>query len=77
MPRNSLSKSQASYVNSDFSRYLNSLRYTDAHIGEVIGVSQQAANKKRRANKWSLNEASLLFKDSEATDREILNIIRV
>jgi len=77
MSRNSLSKRNGEYVGKDFSRYVASLGMSNRAIGEELGVTSQRIGQKRSNNNWTLKDATLIFKLGEATDDEILRIMRV
>lgn len=77
MPRSNLKKARGEYVGSDFNRYVASLDLPNRVIGETLGMTSQAVSHKRRKGQWTLAEACKIFKLGEATDSEILRIVRL
>lgn len=50
---------------------------TESHIGAEMGVSQQAVNYKIRKSQYSYTDLVILFKTVNATDEEILQMMRM
>lgn len=79
MPRVAINKKR--YMLSDFSEWvigrMNTLGYTQKQMGEMIGIGQSAFSEKLRNRKFTLADAITLFQVLEASEEEIVRLMRV
>ncbi len=69
------------YMLSDFSEWvvgrMKKIGLTQAQMGEKIGLSQSAFCQKLRQNKFTLSDAMTILKELQATDEEILRLVKM
>lgn len=79
MPRGYLNKEK--YRKQDLIRYLvetmASKHITQAEMGKVLGLSQQGFSYKKKNAEFSYTELLLMFHYLQATDKEILKLMRL
>ena len=78
MPRVTINKKE--YMLSDFSEWvigrMNTLGYTQKRMGEKLGISQSSFSKKLRQKSLSLADALTIIKELEASENEIIRLIK-
>lgn len=79
MPRVSLN--QKKYALTDFSEWvvgrMNTLGYTQKQMGEKIGIGQSSFSEKLRNKKFTLADVLTILQVLEATDNEIVRLMKM
>lgn len=78
MPRVSIKKQK--YMETDLRNFIDSKmhrkRLTQADLGEKLGISQPAFSKRYNKSFFTYMQLAIIFKELEATDEEILKIMK-
>lgn len=79
MPRVAINKKE--YVLSDFSEWvigrMNTLGYTQKHMGEQIGIGQSSFSEKLRNKRFTLADVLTILQVLKASDSEIIRLMKM
>lgn len=78
MPRVSINKKK--YLQADLREWIKGrmdrLEKTQADMGERLGISQQAFGKRLRESNFNNNQLYVIFRELEATDKDIIRLMK-
>ncbi len=79
MPRVAIKKKD--YLQTDLRKWMNgrmkSLGKTQAHMGELLHITQQGFGNRLKQGKFENVQLYVIFKELQATDEEILKLMKM